>query len=98
MQPIEHDLEVKADSRAAYDAVATAAGIKGWWARNSDVGEAPGSQTELRFTKPDMSAVMSFDVTGMEPGRRVEWTCTKNSNPIWPGSKLIWEIEPAPNG
>jgi hypothetical protein len=45
-----------------------------------------------------MSAVMSFEVTGLEPGRRVEWTCTQNTNPIWPGSKLVWQVEPAPRG
>jgi uncharacterized protein YndB with AHSA1/START domain len=98
MQPIEHDLNVKADAQAAYRAAATSSGIKGWWAKDSDVGEAVGGKTELRFTKPNMSAVMNFDVTGLEPGRRVEWTCTSNTNPIWPGSKLIWQIEPAPNG
>ena len=98
MQPIEHNLQVKADRRAAYNAVATLAGIKGWWAKNSDVGEQEGGEVELRFTKPDMSAVINFDVTGLEPMRRVEWTCTRNSNPIWPGSKLIWEIEPAASG
>ncbi len=98
MQRIEHDLTVKADAQAAYRAVATPAGIKGWWAKNSDVGESVGSKAELRFTKPDMSATMSFDVTALEPGHRVEWTCTNNTNPIWPGSKLNWRVEPVGQG
>jgi hypothetical protein len=58
MQPIKHDLNVKADAQAAYRAIATSSGIKGWWAKDSDVGEAVGGKTELRFTKPNMSAVM----------------------------------------
>jgi uncharacterized protein YndB with AHSA1/START domain len=98
MQPIEHNLTVKATPEAAFAAVATPAGIKGWWARDSDVGRSAGEPIELRFNKPDMSAVMNFELTDLQPGRRVEWTCTRNSNPIWPGSRLIWEVEAAASG
>ena len=98
MEAITHDLAVSAEARSSYDALATPAGIRGWWAKNSDVGEAIGSPIELRFTRADMSAVMNFDLTGLEPGHSVEWTCTANSNPIWVGSKLIWLIETAVRG
>ena len=98
MESIKHDLEVSADPGAAFAAVATPAGIKGWWARNSEVGTSVGSRTTLHFTKPDMSATMTFDVSALEPGRTVEWTCVENTNPIWPGSKLRWEVEPRAGG
>jgi uncharacterized protein YndB with AHSA1/START domain len=98
MDPIRHDVRVNADAQTAYRAAATQAGIRGWWAKNSDVGETVGGKTELRFLRPDMTAVMKFEVTALEPGRRVEWKCTENSNPSWPGSVLTWEIEPAPQG
>src|SRR5262245_22166670 len=92
MEPIEHELQVRASAREAYNAVATESGIKGWWAKNSDVGQHAGEKVELRFTKPDMSAVMNFDVTALVPDQRVEWTCTSNTNPIWPGSRLEWQV------
>jgi uncharacterized protein YndB with AHSA1/START domain len=95
LDTIKHDLTVKADAQKSFDAVGTEAGTKAWWAKNSDVGETVGSNVELRFTKPDMSATMTFDVTSLEPGRLVEWTCKQNTNPIWPGSKLSWRVEAA---
>jgi uncharacterized protein YndB with AHSA1/START domain len=98
MEPIEHSFGVKATPAAAYAAVATERGIKAWWARNCEVGESVGAPVELRFTKPGMSAVMNFNVSVLEPGQRVEWTCVRNTNPIWPGSKLSWEIGPAAGG
>ena len=98
MQPITHELQVKADAKKAFDAFATPQGIKAWWAKDSQVGTAAGQPVVLHFNKPDMSAVMKFDVTDGQPGRRIEWTCTENTNPIWPGSKLAWEVVPAASG
>lgn len=98
MEPIKHELQVKADAASAFKAFGTQAGIKAWWAKDSEVGESAGSRVELRFNKPEMTAVMKFDVTGVEAGKRVEWTCTENTNPIWPGSKLAWEVEPEGQG
>jgi uncharacterized protein YndB with AHSA1/START domain len=95
---IEHELQVKARPEESFRAVGTEAGIKRWWAKNSDVDEASGGKVQLRFTHPNMSAVMSFDITGLDPGKAVEWTCRENSNSIWPGSKLTWEVEPSSNG
>jgi uncharacterized protein YndB with AHSA1/START domain len=95
---IKHDLQVKASAAEAFKAVGTQAGINAWWAKNGDVAEAQGGPVELRFDHKGMKAVMQFDVTELQPDRRVEWTCRENSNPIWPGSRLAWEIEPAATG
>src|SRR5687768_5379449 len=95
---IEHELKVKARPEESFRAVGTEAGIKRWWAKNSDVDEVLGGKVQLRFTHPDMSAVMVFDITRLEPGKAVEWTCRENTNSIWPGSKLTWEVEPSSNG
>ena len=98
MEPITHELQVKADTQKAYNAVATPEGIRAWWSKDSQVGTAVGQPVVLQFNKPDMTAVMKFDVTDVQPGRRVEWTCKENTNPIWPGSKLEWAVEPAGSG
>ena len=98
MQPITHELQVKADPGTAYDAFATPEGIKAWWAKDSRVGTAVGEPVVLQFNKPEMTAVMKFNVSDVQPGKRVEWTCTENTNPIWPGSKLAWAVEPAAGG
>src|SRR4051812_10816262 len=98
MEAVDHTLDVKADAAAAFAAVATQAGIRGWWAKNSDVGETKGAKSELRFSQPGMSATMNFETTALDPGRRVEWTCTGNTNPIWPGSKMTWDVAPDTGG
>jgi uncharacterized protein YndB with AHSA1/START domain len=98
MLAIEHELAVGADANQAFSAVATEAGIKAWWAKNSEVMERVGGRIELRFTKPEMSAIMKFELTALEPGRRVEWICKENTNPTWPGSRLVWTIQPAAEG
>ena len=98
MQPITREIQVKADAATAYRAFATPDGIKAWWAKDSQVGTAVGQAVQLRFNKPDMTAVMKFNVTDVQPGQRVEWTCTENTNPIWPGSRLAWEVEAAGGG
>ncbi len=74
MQPIEHEFPVKAGVAHAYEAFSTPAGIKAWWAKDSDVGTAVGEPVVLRFNKPDMSAVMKFDGHGRAAGqaRRVD--------------------------
>ena len=98
MQPIEHEFPVKADFAHAFEAFATPTGIKAWWAKDSDVGTSVGDAVELRFNKPGMRAVMNFRISDVRPGKRIEWTCTENSNPIWPGSKLAWEVASSGQG
>ena len=98
MGPITHEISVKADAQKAFSAVATQTGIQAWWAKDSEVGTQAGEPVRLQFNKPDMTAVMKFDVSDVQPGRRVEWTCTENTNPIWPGSKMSWEVEPTGSG
>lgn len=95
MKPITHEFSTPASARAAYDAVATSAGIKGWWATVGTVAETVGGATELRFDKGGRIAVMNFRVDTLDPNRMVQWICTDNANPVWKGSTLTWTIEDA---
>ena len=98
MEPIKHQLSVKAAPETAYAAFATGAGIKAWWCTDSEVGESKGASSKLRFAKPDAPrpVVMQFETETVEPSGRVVWACTANDNPAWVGTKLTWEV--APNG
>lgn len=93
MQKIEHELATKATAKAAYDAVATDRGIKGWWARVGTVADTVGDTTELQFAKDDRNVTMTFRVDALEPDRLVRWVCTDNGNPVWKGSTLTWAID-----
>ena len=95
MKPITHAFLTDASAEAAYNAIATAAGIRGWWAKVGTIAEPVGGTTELHFDKGGRKAVMTFRIDALEPNRRVHWTCTANDNPAWPGSTLTWTIDDA---
>lgn len=94
MDPIKHELNVKASPEEAYAAFATQKGIQAWWCADSDVGESAGASCTLRFRKPDMAGpvMMQFKVEALEPDKRVVWACTTNDNPAWVGTKLNWQL------
>jgi uncharacterized protein YndB with AHSA1/START domain len=93
MESFVHEFQTPAGAKTIYDAVGTAAGIKGWWAKSGSVTEKVGGTTELRFDKEGRVAVMKFSLDELEPNRRVRWTCTENANPVWLGTTLTWDIE-----
>lgn len=94
---IEHQIEVAAAPAAVLAALTTADGLRAWWARDCDIGDGVGATHELRFDKGANLVTMSFEVTAAGPDR-VAWTCTANSNPIWPGTTLTWIIAPRDGG
>lgn len=98
MSDIQHEIESGASASAAYDALTTAAGLQGWWAKDCDVGQGVGDEHELRFVKQDRLVAMRFRVEVLEPGARVRWTCIDNGNPIWVGSTLEWTLEEGKGG
>jgi uncharacterized protein YndB with AHSA1/START domain len=95
VEAIRHDFSTPATAEAVYNALATSAGIKGWWAKVGTVAEAVGGTTELRFDKDGQIVAMQFQVDQLEPRRRVRWTCVENANPLWKGTTLTWTIADA---
>ncbi|MEM6995654.1 MAG: SRPBCC domain-containing protein [Myxococcota bacterium] len=92
MTTIQHDLVLATTPQALFAALTTPEGIRGWWAKDSDVGDGVGASHELRFVKDDRTVAMGFEVTEASPNR-VVWRCTENGNPIWPGTTLTWAFE-----
>lgn len=72
-----------ADFRAAFG---TAAGIQGWWAQNATF---EGDRIHLLFHKGDVVVNMHFTLDRVDD-EVVQWTCTENLNPVWPGTTLTW--------
>jgi uncharacterized protein YndB with AHSA1/START domain len=98
MSDIVHDLKLACSPAEAYAAVATDRGIKGWWSKNSDIASGVGETHTLRFQKDDRAVTMKFRIDALEEGRRVAWTCTENDNPVWPTTRLRFDIEPDGDG
>ncbi len=98
MKPFTESFKTPATPKQAYDAVATAAGIQEWWCRDCDIATRVGGKHHMRFDKEGTRVNMQFKVDELVPNERVSWTCTENDNPVWVGSTLTWEIQPAGDG
>jgi len=72
MKQIIHAVHVHAAPTVVYRAIATAAGLRGWWSTHVEADERPGGI--IRFTfggdfHPHMKQTL------LDPGRRIEWLC-----------------------
>ncbi len=98
MATITHDLTLNTDLDTAYRAVATPAGLRGWWCRDADLADAAGGHHQLRFQKEGQLVKMDFDVDTLDPSGTIAWTCTANGNPVWPGTTLTWSLTRSEGG
>ena len=98
MKPFKYSFESVASPEAAYAAVATRAGLQGWWCKDCDIANEPGGSHHMRFDKQGTLVNMHFVVDELHEPKSVVWSCTDNDNPIWKGSTLSWTIAPAPKG
>lgn len=89
---IRHDLVINATPETIYNAVATHAGINGWWSKECTVGEKVGENSVLNFDKQGTMVRMDFRTEELAPNKRVVWACTKNANSMWENTKIITEI------
>jgi uncharacterized protein YndB with AHSA1/START domain len=100
---VDHEFEVTiaAPPRAVYEAIATQAGVRGWWTRDADVAEVEGGTSHLRF---GASGWTELRVDRLVPEAEVEWTCTAqdidNFEPTdeWVGTTVSFRLAPAGEG
>lgn len=84
--PLGADVEAK----TAYDALATAEGVNGWWSNHTEGPEGIGSTMKVAF--PDAPITFDFEVTEETPGERVAWRCLAGP-PEWVGTDVSFDIE-----
>jgi uncharacterized protein YndB with AHSA1/START domain len=73
-----------------YEAVATPAGVSGWWMPTTGSGAEGG---ELRISFPPGVGV--FRVDRARPASRVEWTVQElGFLPDWIGTRIVFELSP----
>jgi uncharacterized protein YndB with AHSA1/START domain len=78
-------VDVAADSRRVFEAVATTEGQRGFWTADCDV-----SETRARFGFPAAPVDLEVDVT-TEPDKLVRMRVTSGF-PFWEGSTWEWEL------
>jgi uncharacterized protein YndB with AHSA1/START domain len=91
MAELKHQIGIAASLEKVYAAVATQAGLRGWWTADSVVDQKVGGEAEFGFEKRQI--VFRMKIAALEPSRRVVWTC-HGDNPEWDGTTLTWEIFP----
>jgi uncharacterized protein YndB with AHSA1/START domain len=85
-------LEIEADPKVVYDAIATQEGEASFWTSKNDARPEAGAVAEFRFPEVPVGARMRIDE--LSEGRRVAWTCLGDF-PNWGGTRVIWELEGA---
>lgn len=90
MPDIRHRVVITAPLESVFEAVATPEGISQWWTRDGVQGDSnEGSELQFFFGEPEPAAVM--EVTRLDPGGHVNWSCTNGADE-WIGTKLSFDL------
>jgi len=95
MAEIRHQIRIKAAPDKVYAAIATQAGLRGWWSADTHADEKVGGKAEFGFDKRGM--VFRMNIENLDPGKRVVWSC-HGDHPEWNGTILTWELAPEGDG
>jgi len=102
MKHYQKSLVLEAPPAIVYAALATPAGLRGWWSQDSDIATDAGATHHFRFgrTWKDMR------IDRLEPGREVRWTCTAAHiaagnlarRDEWVGTRVVFRLLPDAHG
>jgi uncharacterized protein YndB with AHSA1/START domain len=95
MGEIRHLIPIEAPPAKVYAALATEAGLRGWWTADSVADDKIGGKAEFGFEK--RAALFRMTIVTLDPDRRVVWKC-HGDNPEWNGTTLTWSVEPEGDG
>lgn len=90
MVDIVHRIGIKASAAKVYEALATANGVSGWWARDT---REVGKRLRMAFTSPDGKPIGTFEMEVLEaaPGKRVRWK-VKEGPPDWIDTEIDFAL------
>jgi uncharacterized protein YndB with AHSA1/START domain len=91
MPELKHQIDIKATPESVFPALATQAGLRGWWTADTTADEKVGGKAEFGFDRRGMVFRMTIDK--LEPAKRVVWSC-HGDQPEWNGTVLNWELTP----
>jgi uncharacterized protein YndB with AHSA1/START domain len=89
MADLRHQITISASADKVYTALATQAGLRGWWTADAVADEKTGGKAEFGFGKRE--TIFRMKIVELLPGKRVVWTC-HGDNPEWNGTTLTWDI------
>lgn len=89
MVEMKHQIPIKASPSNVFAALATQAGLRGWWTADTNAEERVGGKAEFGFDRRGM--VFRMRIEELAPGQRVVWSCS-GDHPEWAGTTLTWEM------
>src|SRR5262249_41592410 len=95
MSTLYHSVPVNASPEKVYAAVATEAGMQGWWTKDTTMTAKVRGKAEFGFDERQMVFRMTIDE--MKPNRSVKMSCS-GDHPDWAGTTLEWVVEPTDQG
>jgi uncharacterized protein YndB with AHSA1/START domain len=73
MADLRHQIEIKAAPAKVYAAIATQAGLAGWWTADSKTEDKVGGKAEFGFDK--RGTVFRMKIDKLEAAKQVLWIC-----------------------
>jgi hypothetical protein len=86
---------VDADGGSVYKALATSAGLNGWWSNHTEGPDGIGSTMKVSF--PDAPMTFDFEVTEEVSDARVAWRCLAGP-PEWIGTQISFDVQTGEGG
>ncbi len=89
MAEIKHQIPIDASPDRVYAALATPAGLRGWWTADVRADETVGGKAEFGFDRRQI--LFRMEIEKLDPGKSVVWSC-HGDHPEWDGTALTWNI------
>src|ERR1700730_15404741 len=89
-----HNVPVNAAPEKVYAAIATQAGMQGWWTRDTTMTAKVGCKAEFGFDYRGMAIRMTVD--GRKPNRSLRLRCS-GDHPEGASNTLELRVEPTPD-
>lgn len=93
MVDIVHRIGIRAPVGDVMQAISTAAGIAGWWSRETSADAGSEDAIRARFTNQagEVLGQIGFDLVGPEAEHRVRWRFTHGPEE-WTGTEATFEL------
>ena len=94
MVDIIHRVGIRAPIAKVYEALATTAGVAGWWTQETTGTSQPGGTIDVKFLRPGGEAIggMTMEVVALEPNQRVHWRFTAGPEE-WIGTDATFDLK-----
>lgn len=96
MADILHLIKINATREKAYQAIATAQGIRNWMTRDADLDTKVGDRGELRFA--DGKRITKIEIEQLKPTTLVAWKVLSAPIPTWANTKIEFDLNAEDGG